>query len=88
VTVVHLSALDAADAGVSDGQLVQVTSATGSIVATAVVNDDIRRGAVSVPHGFADANVGVLTTTPTDIDPLTGMVLLVGVPVKVEPAAT
>ncbi len=82
---VHLNPLDAADAGVHDAQLVRVTSATGSMVATALVNDDIRRGAVSIPHGFADANVSTLTSTRTDVDPLTGMVLLVGVPVKVEP---
>ncbi len=84
---VHLHPTDAADAGVSNAQLVRVTSATGSIVATAQVNGDIRRGAVSIPHGFADANVGFLTTTRTDVDPLTGMVLLVGVPVKVEPVS-
>jgi anaerobic selenocysteine-containing dehydrogenase len=83
---VHLNALDAADAGISEGQLVRVAGATGSLVATAVVNDDIRRGAVSIPHGF-DTNVGRITTTCTDLDSLTGMVLLVGLPVKVEPVS-
>jgi hypothetical protein len=48
----------------------------------------LRRGAVSIPHAFAGTNVGRITTTRTDLDPLTDMVLLVGMRVKVEPVRT
>jgi hypothetical protein len=62
---------------------VLVSSPTGSVALTAKVTDDIRRGAVSIPHGFADPNVSALTTSVSGTDPLTGMVLQSGVPVTV-----
>ncbi len=39
-------------------------------------------GTVAIPHGFAEPNVGHLTATDADLDPLTGMPMLVGVPVS------
>ena len=50
------------------------------------VDAAIRRGVVSVPHGFGAPNVNALTSTTHDVDPLTGMVLLSGLPVALSPA--
>lgn len=63
---------DAAAASVADGDLVEVTSASGSLLLRARVTDATRRGALSIPHGWADCNVNVLVSA-RDLDPLTGM---------------
>ena len=47
----------------------------------------MRRGAVSVPHGNADANVNKLTSH-LEADPVTGMARYSGIPVTIHPAAT
>jgi anaerobic selenocysteine-containing dehydrogenase len=79
--VVQVHPADAADSRVLDGESVRVTSPAGSLTGTARVDPDIRRGAVSIPHGFLVPNVSRLTTGATGTDPLTGMVLQSGVPV-------
>jgi len=76
---------DATAAGVSDGKPVLVHTDHGELSGVARVTDSIRRGAVSVPHGYADANVNLLTDH-TDIDPLTGMTRYSGVPVSIKAA--
>jgi anaerobic selenocysteine-containing dehydrogenase len=76
---------DAADAGVEDGQLVRVTSATGELACVAAIDPDGRRGTVSVPHGHGEVNVNHLTSG-VDLDPLTGMVLQSGVAVTLAAA--
>ncbi|HTY28380.1 MAG TPA: molybdopterin dinucleotide binding domain-containing protein, partial [Mycobacterium sp.] len=73
---------DAAAAGVADAQPVTVGNDLGTVTGIARVTTDIRPGAVSVPHGFAGANVNRLTDH-TDIDPLTGMTRYSGLPVSV-----
>ncbi|MCZ7526686.1 MAG: molybdopterin-dependent oxidoreductase [Acidimicrobiia bacterium] len=78
--------VDAAGAGVADGTRVVVASSSGELEGTARVDDSIRRGGVSVPHGFADPNVGMLTSGTLRTDPLTGMVLQSGVPITIRPA--
>jgi assimilatory nitrate reductase catalytic subunit len=79
--VVHVNTDDAERLGINDGAMVMVTSATGSLTGVARVGDLVRPGVVAVPHGYADPHVGELTTTATDVDPLTGMVLMSGVEV-------
>jgi anaerobic selenocysteine-containing dehydrogenase len=74
---------DAAAAKVADGEPVIVRSASGEIVAYAKLDPSIRRGAVSVPHGYETANVNELTSH-LDADPLTGMAHYSGVAVQVE----
>jgi anaerobic selenocysteine-containing dehydrogenase len=76
---------DAAEAGVADGQLARVTSASGSIRMRARVDPHLRRGVVSIPHGWAEANVNELISCTTDVDPLTGMPLMSGTPVSLGP---
>jgi anaerobic selenocysteine-containing dehydrogenase len=75
---------DAAAAGVVDGAPVIVRSKHGELTGIAKVDASIRRGAVSLPHGHADANVNLLTSKD-DIDPVTGMTRYSGVPVSLHP---
>jgi anaerobic selenocysteine-containing dehydrogenase len=76
---------DAAAAGLSNDQPLIVRSAHGEITGVAKVDPSIRRGAVSVPHGHAGANVNELTSKD-DIDLVTGMTRYSGVPVSLHPA--
>lgn len=80
-----VSPADAARAGLRDGDRVEVTSPHGSVVATARLDETMAPGTVVIPHGFAEPNVGHLTATDADLDPLTGMPMLVGVPVRLRP---
>jgi anaerobic selenocysteine-containing dehydrogenase len=75
---------DAADAGVVDGQAVTVRTDRGAMTGVARIDQHIRRGVVSVPHGHHHANVNVLTDRGV-VDPITGMVRYSGVPVTVAP---
>ena len=62
-----------------------VRSEHGELTGIAKVDASIRRGAVSVPHGHAEANVNLLTNKD-DIDLVTGMVRYSGIPVTLHPA--
>lgn len=75
---------DAAAAGLTDGAAVIVRSQSGELAAMARVDPGMRRGAVSVPHGYSDANVNRLTSH-LQADPLTGMARYSGLPVSVHP---
>ena len=77
---------DAAQAGITEGSVVRVRTSNGELYATAVLAEDVRQGAVSIPHGFGQTNVNRLTSSTSQVDPLTGMVLLSGVPVSLTPA--
>jgi anaerobic selenocysteine-containing dehydrogenase len=76
---------DGAAAGVVTGQPVTVRSANGELTGIAKVDDSMRRGAVSIPHGHHVANVNRLTNKD-DIDVVTGMVRYSGIPVSLHPA--
>jgi anaerobic selenocysteine-containing dehydrogenase len=76
---------DGAAAGVVDGRPVTVRSANGELTGIARVDDSIRRGAVSIPHGHHEANVNRLTNKD-DIDVVTGMVRYSGIAVSLHPA--
>jgi len=92
---------DAASRGLSDGQRVRVASATGTIEVPLECSDQMRRGVVSIPHGFghnragvgwrvAAANAGASVndiTDPTLVDRLTGNAAVNDVPVRVEAVA-
>ena len=75
---------DGAAAGVVSGQPVIVRSANGELTGIARVDESIRRGAVSIPHGHHEANVNRLTNKD-DIDLVTGMVRYSGIPVSLHP---
>lgn len=76
---------DASAHGVVHGGPITVRNANGAITGTAVVDEGIRRGTISVPHGHQYANVNRLTSQD-DIDPVTGMAHYSGVPVSIAPA--
>ncbi|MFJ6986974.1 MULTISPECIES: molybdopterin oxidoreductase family protein [unclassified Streptomyces] len=94
---VHLHPDDAARLGVRDGQPVRVTGPGGAVTVPAEITDGVRRGVVSVPHGWghdrpgtrlghASADPGVNVNQLLDgrtLDPLSGNAVLNGVPVEV-----
>ncbi|WP_445166474.1 molybdopterin-containing oxidoreductase family protein [Mycolicibacterium sp. Dal123E01] len=76
---------DSRAAGIINGQPVTVRSVSGELTGVARVDDTIRRGVVSIPHGHHTANVNRLTNKD-DIDTVTGMVRYSGIPVSLHPA--
>ena len=80
---------DAAASGVADGELVEISGASGGRAEPAVTTaraectKDIRPGTVSLPHGWAMPFVNALTSNVDDIDPLTGMPLYSNLAVSV-----
>jgi anaerobic selenocysteine-containing dehydrogenase len=68
--------------GVADGAQVRITSAYGQMDAVVRVDPGVRRGTVSVNHGRVGAPVAALTSATEEVDPLTGMPLASGLPVR------
>ncbi|MBK3579869.1 molybdopterin oxidoreductase family protein [Streptomyces sp. MBT65] len=93
----HIHPDDAARLGVVDGAPVRVKGAGGEVTAPAEITDGLRRGVVSLPHGWghdrpgtrmshAAADPGVNVNQLLDgslLDPLSGNAVLNGVPVEV-----
>jgi anaerobic selenocysteine-containing dehydrogenase len=90
---------DAADLQIADGDSVRVRSPYGEITIGVSATKDLMAGVIAVPHGWghkgtgtwrlanrADgANVNALTSSePEDVEALSGMAWLTGVPVRVE----
>jgi anaerobic selenocysteine-containing dehydrogenase len=80
-----ISPEDGAAAGVVSGRPVTVRSASGELTGVAKVDEAMRSGAVSIPHGHHVANVNRLTNKD-DIDVVTGMVRYSGIAVSLHPA--
>lgn len=88
---------DAARHGVEDGSAAKVVSRVGEVVIDVEVTDGIRRGVVSIPHGFGQNLPGVqlgtaseyrgvntnVLTDETFRDALSGNIALNGVPVTI-----
>ncbi|WP_405994332.1 molybdopterin oxidoreductase family protein [Streptomyces sp. NBC_00986] len=93
----HIHPDDAERLGVVDGAPVRVKGAGGEVTAPAEITDGLRRGVVSLPHGWGHDRPGTrLTHAATDpgvnvnqlldgsqLDPLSGNAVLNGVPVEV-----
>ncbi len=93
-----VNADDAHAAGIADGETVRIVSGYGSIELPAEFSDDLAPGTVAVPHGWGHAgagwqtanaaggaNVNELTSPrPQDLEQLSGMAHLNGVPVRLE----
>ncbi|MCX2928748.1 molybdopterin-dependent oxidoreductase [Mycobacterium sp. CVI_P3] len=90
---------DAAGLGISDGDVVRVSSPYGEITVEVNTTKDLMTGVIAVPHGWGHqgtgtwrlanraggANVNRLTSSaPEDVESLSGMAWLTGVPVRVE----
>lgn len=82
--LVHPS--DAAAHGLSEGDRAVVSNDLGSITLTIEITDEVRRGTVSVGHGWWDANVNSLISATHDVDPLSGMARQSGTPVELRSA--
>ncbi|MCT7353364.1 molybdopterin oxidoreductase family protein [Streptomyces sp. 15-116A] len=97
----HLHPEDAERLDVRDGMHVRVKGAGGEVTLPAEVTDSVRRGVVSLPHGWghdrpgtrlghAAKEPGVNVNQLLDgslLDPLSGNAVLNGVPVQVSPVA-
>jgi anaerobic selenocysteine-containing dehydrogenase len=95
----HIHPEDAERLGVRDGAPVRVKGAGGEVTAPAEVTDEVRRGVVSLPHGWGHDRPGTrLSHAATDpgvnvnqlldgrlLDPLSGNAVLNAVPVEVAP---
>jgi anaerobic selenocysteine-containing dehydrogenase len=91
---------DASALGLADGGTAEVASRVGKLLARVELTDTLRRGVVSLPHGFghdrAGAALGVAArrpgvntnqlTDPLPRDALSGNAVLNGIPVEVRPA--
>jgi anaerobic selenocysteine-containing dehydrogenase len=90
---------DAKERGIADGDEVAVRSPYGKIELPATLTEDIVVGAVAVPHGWGHngtggwrlangvggVNVNDLTSNdPDDVESLSGMAWLSGIPIEVE----
>lgn len=91
---------DAAELAISDGDVVRVSSPYGEITVEVGTTKDLMAGVIAVPHGWGHkgtgtwrvanraggSNVNKLTSSaPEDVESLSGMAWLTGVPVRVEP---
>ncbi|MER7924412.1 molybdopterin oxidoreductase family protein [Streptomyces sp. NPDC096057] len=93
----HIHPEDAERLGVADGAPVRIKGAGGEVTAPAEITDALRRGVVSLPHGWGHDRPGTrLSHAATDpgvnvnqlldgsqLDPLSGNAVLNGVPVEV-----
>ena len=89
---------DLAAVGAAAGDLVEIQSEVGSIVALAAASDEVQPGVVSMAHGWGGlpgedcdprnggANTNRLTADDRDVDPATGMVRQTAIPVRVRRA--
>lgn len=98
----HIHPDDAAGLGLRDGEPAKVCSRTGEVVVPVEITDAIRRGVVSLPHGWghdldgvelgvARRHAGVnsnLLADETLLDAPSGTAALNGIPVTIAPASS
>jgi anaerobic selenocysteine-containing dehydrogenase len=73
---------DARSRGIADAEPAVVTTAHGRLTATVKLDATLRRGVVSIVHGWDAANVCLLTSSRDGVDALTGMPHTSGVQVE------
>lgn len=91
----YMNPQDMVDAGLADGDAVEITSEAGRIRSFAKAEDRLRRGVVSMTHMFGTlqgagdpqaeggANVGQLTSLTQAVEPINFMPRFSGIPVNV-----
>jgi anaerobic selenocysteine-containing dehydrogenase len=85
---IFVNPLDAAAAGLAEGDLAKVGSVHGEIEGAVAIEAGLRRGVLQVPHGWEGRhNVNIITGV-TDVDPLTGMPRYSGLPVTLTKVGT
>ena len=98
----YMHSKDAAAAGVLDGEPVQVSSESGTVVVPLSISDDLMCGTVALPHGWghdsapglsvaslhAGVNANILASDgPGSFEPLSGMAQFNGIAVEVKKIA-
>lgn len=83
ICVIEMNEEDAKFRQITQGDRVRLFNAVGSIEAQVVVGDDLCRGVVCLPHGFARTNYNQLAATSV-VDEPTGTAALNGIMVEVE----
>ena len=76
---------DLAAAGIRPTDRARLVSRHGTIVASTRADPTVKRGCVSVTHGRAAANASVLIGAREDVDPLSTMPWMSGIPVELRP---
>ncbi len=84
ICVIEMNEEDAKLRTITHGDRVRLFNTAGAIEAQVVVGQDLRRGVVCLPHGFARVNYNMLATTSL-VDEPTGTAALNGIMVEVEP---
>jgi formate dehydrogenase len=93
--------LDAREVAIADGDRAMLTSRAGSIDVEVSLSEDMTPGNIAVPHawghhggwqranraGGATSNT-LASSDPTELEPLAGMTVLSGIPVRLEPIRT
>ena len=82
----HLHPEDAAAHDFAAGSRIEIKSRAGSLEAILELDRNLRRGVVSIAPGWFDANVGQLTSSYLEIDPLTGQPPMTGIGVRLAAA--
>jgi anaerobic selenocysteine-containing dehydrogenase len=87
---------DLARLGLAAGDKVKITSEHGSVISFAGVDDGLRHGCLSMTHAYGanpgededpelvGCNIGCLTSTAAEFDPITGIPRMGALPVTVE----
>lgn len=89
---------DAKDKGITEGQLVSVSSEVGTVKIKAELSDEMMQGSISIPHGWGHNRKGIKMAIASEhagismndlidneiIDELTGVSVISGVAVQVE----
>ena len=73
--------------GISDGGEASIRSANGAVTVRATIDRRMRRGVVSLAHGWHEANTAHLTDA-RHVDPLTTQPQMTAVPVTIVPVTT
>ena len=91
----HIHPDDLAGMGVCDGDIIRIASLHGEVHALAKASDGLRRGVISMAHGYGDPDAGPdeiatrgastnrLVNETIGYDPITGQSLQSAIPVKV-----
>ena len=92
----YLNPTDMETLGLSDGDVIKITSEVSSIQCVVYKEDGIRRACVSVPHCWgttpeeaddplgAGGNTGRLSTTERNYDKISGIPIMSAIPVRLE----
>ncbi len=95
-----LNPVDAAERGIADGSQINIESRSGKICIPVKLSQDVSRGTVVVPHGWghdagwrlANSKAGINSNLLAsgaldDIEPIAGMSILNGIPVRISPSS-